>query len=376
MSSASGPSIATRGLVLDFDMNNTQKSWKGKPTTNYVDPKWISWSVDGSGQATIGTRTIVSLYDCIITDTVSNTRQNIFVLGLSASTAYTFSVKFKKISGAPTLRFQLQSYNGATLLAGVFPTTVQIGLTDIDGWQTASYTYTTAVGADRVLWFMQDGNDYTTYTHSFELKEPQAELGSFATPFIAGTRSTTQAIVDLTNNNTLTATSLTYASDNTFSFDGSSNYLTATGSKFTGGMAAYTIMFWARRDVEGRMPVASLTGTSFYWYGDNSWKYVHGGAGGEYYYSKPTSIPLGTWGHYCVVYNGANVSIYRQGVFQGSQATTGTADWSMGMQIGNWQGGTGYQWSGKIDSVNFYNQALSAAEVAQNFNAIRSRYGL
>jgi hypothetical protein len=124
------------------------------------------------------------------------------------------------------------------------------------------------------------------------------------------------------------------------------------------------------------MPVSSATGTSFYWYGDNSWFYTHGGVTGEYYYAKPTSIPINTWGHYCVVYNGSNVSIYRQGVFQGSQATTGTANWSMGMQIGYWQGGTGYQWSGKIDTVTMYNRALTATEVQQNFNALRIRYGI
>jgi hypothetical protein len=98
--------------------------------------------------------------------------------------------------------------------------------------------------------------------------------------------------------------------------------------------------------------------------------------GGEYYYAKPTSIPLGTWGHYCVVYNGANVSIYRQGVFQGSQATTGTADWTNGMRIGYWAGGAGYYWQGKIDSVSMHNRALTAAEVQQNFNALKGRYGL
>ena len=37
-----------------------------------------------------------------------------------------------------------------------------------------------------------------------------------ATPFVAGTRSNTQAVIDLTGLNTVTANSLTYSSDNTF----------------------------------------------------------------------------------------------------------------------------------------------------------------
>jgi hypothetical protein len=169
-------------------MNNPQKSWKGIPTTNLVNPSWASWSVDGSGHGTIGTRTITSIYECLINDNAANTRQNIYILGIAGSTTYTFSVQYKKVFGSPTLRFQLQSYNGGTFLGSVFPTTVQLGITDKEGWQTAFYSYTTAAGADRVLWFMQDGDDYTAYDHSFILANAQCEAGSIATPFVAGTR--------------------------------------------------------------------------------------------------------------------------------------------------------------------------------------------
>lgn len=158
------------------------------------------------------------------------------------------------------------------------------------------------------------------------------------------------------------------------SFDGTNDYVDFSGN--LGTMANYTILFWARRDAESRMPVAGRTSTAFYWYGDNSWYYTHGGVGGEYYYAKPTSIPLGTWGQYCVVYNGSNVSIYRQGVYQGQQSTTGTADWSQGLRIGWWAAGGAYAWQGLISNVMMYNRALSAAEVFQNFCALRSRFGV
>jgi len=143
-----------------------------------------------------------------------------------------------------------------------------------------------------------------------------------------------------------------------------------------GTMANYTIMFWAKRDAENKMPIAGRTSTAFYWYGDNSWRYTHGGAGGEYYYSKPTSIPLGTWGCYCVVYNGSNVSIYRQGIYQGQQSTTGLADWTQGLMIGCWSAFGVYFWDGLISNVMMYNIALTPEQVSQNFNAHRGRYGI
>jgi hypothetical protein len=168
----------------------------------------------------------------------------------------------------------------------------------------------------------------------------------------------------------------TYNSANlgSLSFDGVDDYVDFSAN--LGTMATYTIMFWAKRDAENRMPVAARTNGSFYWYGDNSWFYTHGGATGEYYYSKPTSIPLGTWGCYCVSYNGSNVSIYRQGVYQGQQATTGTADWSVGLTVGWWAFRGSYAWQGLISNVMMYNTALTADQVTQNFNATRGRYGL
>lgn len=168
----------------------------------------------------------------------------------------------------------------------------------------------------------------------------------------------------------------TYSSSNLGSivFDGVDDYVDFSGN--LGTMANYTIMYWAYRSAENRMPVAGRTSTAFYWYGDNSWAYTHGGVWGEYYYSKPTSIPLNTWGCYCVVYNGSNVSIYRQGVYQGQQSTTGTADWSQGLRVGYWSAGGGYAWQGNISDVMMYNVALTADQVTQNFNALRGRYGI
>jgi hypothetical protein len=165
-----------------------------------------------------------------------------------------------------------------------------------------------------------------------------------------------------------------YENGGYLTFDGTDDVVDVVGN--FGTYSSYTICYWAMRDAENRMPVAGRLNGNFYWYGDNSWRYVHGGVGGEYYYAKNVSIPLGSWGHLCVVYNGSNVSIYRQGIYQGQQSTTGTADWSQGLKIGYWSAGGGYAWLGKIPVVQFYNRALSAAEITQNFNAQKSRFGL
>lgn len=379
MSLNHSPSVVANGLVMYYDMSNTEKSWRGPPTTNYVNPNWTSWSIDGSGQAALGVRTIQSNYDCIITDTVSNTRQSIMVTGLTASTAYTFSVKFKKITGAPTLRFQLQSWNGATPLTGAFPTTVQIGITDKEGWQTASYTYTTAAGADRVYWYMQDGDDYITYSHSFQLKEPQAETGTFATTFVAGTRTNTQAIVDLTGNNTLTANSLTYASDNTFNFNGSSNYITCAASPNWAFGNTGSIEQWvyvsAISGVNHRLwcTANTVTGLDAYLNGGTYNVGLHGGT-----VVTVSPLPAAQWVQIVVTYTLGTIAVYFNGVLQALTGTTIGFNITNNstLYIGQYAGGGSYYFNGKIPSMKVYRRALSAAEVVQNFNALRARYSI
>jgi hypothetical protein len=165
-----------------------------------------------------------------------------------------------------------------------------------------------------------------------------------------------------------------YTSSNNGSliFDGTDDRVDL--STAVGTVSGYTIGYWAKRDAESRMPVSTIS-ADFYWFGDNSWRYVHGGVGGEFYYSKPTSIPLGTWGYYAVTYDGSNVSVYRQGIYQGQQASTGTANFSSALRIG-WWGSNAYAYLGNISQVSMYNRALTQAEITKNFNAARGRYGL
>jgi len=143
-----------------------------------------------------------------------------------------------------------------------------------------------------------------------------------------------------------------------------------------GRLSQYTVAYWARRDQESRM-VFGGSNTRFYWYGDNSWRYTHGGTGGEFYYPKSVSIPVGTWGYYVATYDGANVRIYRNGVYEGAKATTGTADFdAQTIRLGYYNGSATYAFDGLIGSVVMYNRALSATEVENNFNASRWRYGI
>ena len=88
-------------------------------------------------------------------------------------------------------------------------------------------------------------------------------------------------------------------------------------------------------------------------------------------------IKLNTWFHIMGVWvNGSGISLYINGQFQNSLATTGTSlrssttGWCMGT-VSN----SGFS-SGNSGIMYVYNRALTPAEIYQNFNAHRKKYGL
>jgi hypothetical protein len=389
------PQIATSGLVFAYDSAN-RKSYQGPPIQNRMTSVTPSAHGSGTGYSFVTGSEVSDIpsvgptlvqYSNIQNTGASWCCPNPFAymnggtVSVSGSTLYTYALLYRVESGYTNgnymYRYEYNSGGGYLTEAGVHSDSNRVHLGN--GWYWAWGTFTTQATAS----YLNVYSFYYRYSSSYDKMSVANVLlvaGDYTGlhprywPDVNTTRATTAAIVDMTGGNAITASSLTYASNGTISFNGSSNYIDVTSN--LGVMSTYTISFWAKRDAENRMPIGWRGGPTFYWYGDNSWYYTHGGVAGEYYYAKPTSIPLGTWGHYCVVYNGANVSIYRQGIFQGSQNTTGTADWTNGMRIGYWAGGSSYYWQGSIDSVSMHNRALSAAEVLQNFNALRGRYGL
>lgn len=387
MSLNHSPSVVTNGLVMYYDADNTKKSWKGAPITNYIANPYASHNGSsfvnfGYNYANLGaTYTYVTGVDNPInspgvlqyyTGTDGYKYFSIDSQTLPTTGTYTFSYYARIVGGTGGINNigNSQLWRAAGSDRSV---TGNWNPTFTTSW--VRYSTTGPAEASTILQYFPVHSGSILGGYTIQYCGFQLELGSVATPFVAGTRTNTQAIVDLTGNNTITTTSLTYASDGTFSFDGSGNYIDVTGSGFTSGMTSYSIMHWSRRDAENRMPISFRSSPLFYHYGDNSWYYTHSSGAEEYYYPKSVSIPLGSWGFYCIVYDGSYVNIYRNGVFEGRQATTGTANWSNGLRIGNYFG-SGYYHQGKIDSVSFYNRALTADEVGQNFSALRGRYSI
>jgi len=85
------------------------------------------------------------------------------------------------------------------------------------------------------------------------------------------------------------------------------------------------------------------------------------------------------WNNLVATFDGANKRIYTNGVLRGTSVTlTGTiVQNTTGIAaIGIIPDFVNYAFNGRIAITSIYNRALSAAEVSQNFNALRARFGI
>ena len=77
--------------------------------------------------------------------------------------------------------------------------------------------------------------------------------------------------------------------------------------------------------------------------------------------------------HWVGTYDLSNIKLYRNGSLVGTTAyTTAINQSTTNLDIASQS--TSYHWDGKISNVKVYNKALTAAEVEQNYNALKGRY--
>lgn len=80
-------------------------------------------------------------------------------------------------------------------------------------------------------------------------------------------------------------------------------------------------------------------------------------------------ISIGTLTHYVCVYNGVNISIYRDGVHDGSAAKTGTFSFTTTDDVYTGAFPTGGQiFNGSIDELGIWNASLNTSQVALLYN--------
>lgn len=362
--------IVTRDLLFYYDAVNP-KSWKGSPTTNMLEGNLSSFT-DIVGNST---RIVISPNEVRWVNNgagITVVRMYVPLASLTNAQTYGVSVYVKDLVGTATLDWCDQPVTGIP------------SLTDRSGRLQGTASRSTYDSTFRFL-------DVTLTTGGMmTLFDPQIDSRNYVTAYTLPTtsRDTSQVIRDLTNLNTITATELTYQTNDTFRFDGNNDYLTISSFP-TKPTVAITCEAWIRPtkpSIIGTQRGAAISATNSMYLGliDS----IDGGVTYALHWANQTTASRITsqvanvlnnrFSHIVGTYDGATTKAYLNGIEVYSAAQTGTIPDSTYV-IGTY--GLGLQdavhnFNGDIPIARIYSRSLSAIEVAQNFNAMRGRYGL
>jgi hypothetical protein len=179
----------------------------------------------------------------------------------------------------------------------------------------------------------------------------------------------------LTNGPTFTG----IGSTSSISFDGTNDYIDCGYSSLINNVTQMTIECWyksASINVEGMLfstytNSPSNLGYHFEIYQSKIMLQVY--PSGTYTQSS-TTLSNNTWYQLIVTYNSGTITYYVNGISAGSASYTFNPS-TANLLLGKWPTNS-YYLNGQLANVRFYNRALSAYEIKQNFDFYRTRYNI
>jgi hypothetical protein len=191
------------------------------------------------------------------------------------------------------------------------------------------------------------------------------------------------------NNGTLRGSPIpTYSSDNGgfFTFNGTNNEVTTT-TQFTNPQT-FSIGAWFKTSTASGNKIIGFenaqTGTGSFQFDRHIWIGTDGKlnfgiySGGGVIATSPLTYNNNTWHYVIATYGGEGTTmrLYVDGVSVATNIANAPA-YNGYWRIGAYQswGLSGY-FPGSISNVVIYNRGITAAEVSQNFNALRGRFGI
>jgi len=403
MSLNNSSSVVTDGLVFYYDQANTKKSWKGAPVTNAHwngGSPFAPWTAGGVNTDITSTADGVPVpesktwrFEKTGTTSQWNGWEGTYggIWTGSAGDIWTTGYWYKTTQPSGLNGFQVGSFYTPDWVRAYASTILENQSSIIpDGKWRYNWTvtrideaYTNAIVVDGPAW------GYSTTPGVLYINGLQWNKNSYAAPWAGGTRSNTQALLDMTGNNVITANGLTYNSSNSFSFNGSNNYVSfpytqTNPNRFTVEAWFYNTAHSSDSNI-GRIlviPYNGYNGWILSLNGPNSFLQLRHHnfnlSSTSYNVAHNTGLDLNKWYQVAAVDNGVTVTLYINGKMVVSAASaTSTTNSPMTCRIGAWSdtvANTSFNGSRPVVKIN--NKPLSAQEISRNFDALRGRYGL
>ena len=371
MSSHANPDIVTDGLAFIYD-TGSGKSYKGEPTVNVVaNPlPTAGWST-ANAQGSAITRTYLEedgkpfMRFSAVTNGSDYPRVTNSVFANSATITGTFSTSLEvRGTAGAVLRFRIYQ-NGSTKI------TNSITLTS----EWTRYTFdnqTTGFNLNQPYF------NPATSNATYDIRNIQVEAKGHSTQFVDGTRSTTQGLLDLTKNETITLSNMSYDSNAQMSFDGTDDQFLISNP---GVGTSFSIETVIKVDSYSNGPIFvspnSVGIDHFFRVNSNGTiraNFVEVPDTANDGYTSTTVINTGEYYHVVISKTPSNGTIYVNGVAEDSHTPTlAAAAWSGDWRIGARWNNT-YNLNGEIPILKVYNKALTASEVLQSYNATKDRF--
>ena len=227
-----------------------------------------------------------------------------------------------------------------------------------------------------------------TLTGTYVVDIPSVVTGNLSMYLDAGITSsypgTGTAWTDLSGNNrngTLTnGPTYSSADGGSIVFDGTDDFVQCTGSVTA---TAATFVAWIRRNgtqgpYDGILLSRGSTTTGMMFQSSNQLAYIWNNAVNAYTWQSGLIVPDLTWCMVAVSVTSTSATAYlcqSSGITSATNTVSHTSTTLDDIKIGQDDFG-GRFYTGNIATAMIYNRALSAAEIQQNFNALRSRFGL
>jgi hypothetical protein len=192
------------------------------------------------------------------------------------------------------------------------------------------------------------------------------------------------AWTDLSNNSrngTLTnGPTYSSADGGSIVFDGTNDFVQCSGSITA---TAATFVAWIRRNgsqgtYDGILSSRGTSVTGMQFYSSDQLGYIWNNAINTYTWNSGLTVPDLTWCMVAVSVTSTSATAYlcqSGGITSATNTVSHTSTTIDDIKIGQEEFG-GRFFTGNIATAMIYDRALSAAEISQNFNALRGRYGI
>ena len=382
MGLAHSPKIVTNGLSFMYD-TGSGKSYRGEPTTIYGDPfpsettlpGGFYWSyeydheiVDApiTGHFLSNRKWIKSTRD------TTGSRRVLFINNsFTAGSTYTFSC-YAYSNDTNLTSLAHVSHNGGYSST---QNTTTYGTSDLGTVKRIHGTWIQQVNGGPIFG-MQTNDDPLGTT--FYITGLQVEEKTRATQLTGESRSTTQGLLDLTKNETITLSNLSYDSNAQMSFDGTDDQFVITDP---GVGTSFSIEVVIKVDNYSNGPIFispnSVGIDHFFRVNSNGTiraNFVEIADSSSDGYTSTTTINTGEYYHVVISKTPSNGTIYVNGVAEDSHTPTlAAAAWSGDWRIGARWNNT-YNLNGELPILKVYDRDLAPVEVLQNYNAFKSRF--